>query len=150
MRAEEAPLHLSQRIPFTVSRRAIKVPASGRIDDGSRAIRSGPARIDHSIARVVAAEPGIGEGREQSDSKPGQRRPAAAPRARPTNGHEGERERQIIGVALFEAERTGRISSTSWKNQAPASVAGRNQRNRQRRNHGGIGEWRACDGWQRH
>src|SRR6266702_4846876 len=56
---------------------------------------------------MVGAEAGIGERRQREDREPRkQQRPRrAAPRRK--RGERTERDREIIGVALLEAERTG-------------------------------------------
>ena len=111
---------------------------AAEIDDGAGAI--GRALPEFPLdAGVIAAEPGIGERSQQKHRKPGQQHLPWRPARGGKRHHEGERQGQIIGVALFEAERTGPDIQHELEEPGARQRRSRHGRNRQRRNGRRIG-----------
>ncbi|MBA7711263.1 hypothetical protein ES703_120218 [subsurface metagenome] len=88
---------------------------------------------------MVAAEPGIGQRcQQQDDEARHQHLPRRA--ARGEEGDEGrERHRQVIGVALLEAERTGFYFEHELEKPGAGERCRGNERDQQRGESCGIG-----------
>ena len=137
--AEEAPLHLVAADHLDGVEPLQQLAGAAEIDDRPGAIGRALPELPFD-AGVIAAEPGIGERCEQQARQTRPARPAAAPRARrQTPPRSAERQGQIIGVALFEAERTGPDIQHELEEPGARQRRGRDGRNRQRRNGRRIG-----------
>ena len=106
--AEEAPLHLVAADHFHACRAAAAACRRCRDCRPGRCNRSAPARTSIRRRRDSRRARHWPSAASSEHGKAGQQRPAAArPRAAANATSERERHRQIIGVALLEAERTG-------------------------------------------
>ncbi|MGY4433252.1 hypothetical protein ACVWWO_005729 [Bradyrhizobium sp. F1.13.1] len=150
---EEAPLHLVAANHLHGVEPRQQVGGAAEIDDGTGAVgRSLPkAPFD---AGMIGAEPGIGEARQHKDRKArDQQRPRrTAPRRECDEQAEGDRE--VIGVALLQAERTGHDPEHQLEEPGARDRGGRNQGHSERGSQSRAGgrrfECRYCGTLGRH
>src|SRR5205809_5206666 len=72
---------------------------------------------------MIDAEPGIVEHAERDRDERGEQHLARGADVIAEQHHHRERDREVIGIALLEAERAWLEAEPYWKNQAPRTVA---------------------------
>ena len=136
--AQKAPLH------FVAADDLLGIEARQQVTSAAE-ISNRPGAIGRSLpkspfdAGMIGAEHGIAERQGSKKHQPRNQHPAWGIPGGGERDQRAERDRQVIGIALFEAERTGADIQHQLKVPGARQRRSRNSRDRQRHRQRGVG-----------